>query len=408
MSLLVSDLATKIPSSLRIDSKALGGIVGRTTRTWPTNTQSYSPTSISQINATVPNIGYIDMQSVYFKGILKFTQGLRLTKSIHSIIRRIQVRIGSEIICDTDGYNVLQSSLNDVLLTATEGENSFAITQLTGSDKYREDIASGVQFCFIPNLAINRIAKLLPLHIISDINYTFWLDDTSVAFIKVDQSLTNTGYSIEDLNIVADVCTVSPEMENLYQSAYLNDRLSFPLTEWRLSPEQSDSPVDELKVETMNNSNRALVIVPRLVSRILNANVDSFQRTAQSLRYIQYQIGSNLLARYDCRNGAAMIMTEIQKTLDWSNNCTITPNNFHCAFKNLSAAEEALKSSKFLLVQNLELSRTDESILSGSARIPITYRVEYEDFITATSYYSYVLSDGLLMAGKTRGVQYLK
>jgi hypothetical protein len=311
-------------------------------------------------------------------------------------------------VCDTDGYNVLQSSLNDVSLTAAESENSFAITQLTGTDKYREDIAEGVQFCFIPNLAINRIAKLLPLHIMGEINYTIWVDDTAVSFIKVDQSLTKTGYDIREWETVADVCTVSPEMETLYQSAYQNNRLTFPLTEWRLSPESSDSPVDEKKIETMNNSNRALVIVPRLVSRILNPNVDSFERTAQSLRYVQYQIGSNLLARYDCRNGAAMIMTEIQKTLDWSNNCSITPYNFHCAFKNLTAAEEALKSSKFLLVQNLELSRTDESILSGSARIPITYKVEYSDFIAPTSYYSYVLSDGLLTCGKSHGVQYLK
>ena len=408
MSLLVSDYATKIPVTLRQDQRYQGGIVGRTTRNFTTSNDVYATNGISQVGTRLAALGYVDMPSMYWRGKLEFTQGLRLSRSIHSIFRRIQVRTaGGDIIADLDGANVLQAALQDGSLTISEAETTFALTMLTGTDSYRERIYSGVQFTYIPNLAITRFPKLLPLHLIGPLDFTFWLEDVNVAFEKVDQSLTNYAYQISNVECVCDIVSVSPEVESLYQRAYEQDQLSFPLTSWRMSPFQSNSAVEDLRIEAVNNSNRAIVAVPRLVSNLLNPNVDSFARTAQSLRYVQWSIGSNLLARYDCSGNGAQIMQEMQKTLDFSNNAMITPWNFHCQIPGLTAAEDAVKSSKFMVVQNLELSRTDESILSGSARIPITMSLEYSSQIQPTSWYCFVLHDAVLISGASQGTRVL-
>ena len=108
MSLLVSDYATKIPVTLRQDQRYQGGIVGRTTRNFTTSNDRYATNGISQVGTRLAALGYVDMPSMYWRGRLEFTQGLRLSRSIHSIFRRIQVRTaGGDIVAVLDGANVL-------------------------------------------------------------------------------------------------------------------------------------------------------------------------------------------------------------------------------------------------------------------------------------------------------------
>ena len=407
MSLLVSDLNLKLPQSLKAEQKFQGGIVGRSTQVYTTQNDRYSPNGVSQITATINPGCFFDAPSVYWRGYLEFTKGLRLTKSIHSLFRRIQVRAGSEIIMDTDGANVLQAVLNDTTLNDDESNHTFAITTLTGSDAYREQIYSGVQFAFVPNLAILRQNKLLPGHYIGELSFTFFLESTDTAFVKVNPALTSYGYQISNFETVVDICSVSPVVESLYQNEYETKGLQFALQNWRMSPFQNDAAVSNLKIDAVGNSNKAIVIVPRLVSRLLQPDVDSFQRTFQTLKYVQFMIGSNLLSRYACFGGGAQLMQEIQKTVHMSNNSSITPYNFHCALTGLTAEQEALKSSKALIMQNLDLSRGDDSILSGTSRVPITLSLEYSDLIQPTSYYVYVLTDTLMTCSQREGTRIL-
>jgi hypothetical protein len=196
-------------------------------------------------------------------------------------------------------------------------------------------------------------------------------------------------------------------MERLYQNAYSADKLAYPLTTWTHVPFQSQSLVDAFRVETVNNSNRAIIVIPRLVNRLLDPNVDSFQRTAQSLKYVQISIGSNLLKRYTVDGGAPEIMSQIQKMLDFSNTGSVTPYNFACQLPGLTAAQEAVKSSKFIIGQSLETSLFDDTILSGCARLPITISVEYASPIQPTQYDVFILSDISLQCGATIGSRVL-
>lgn len=408
MSIVISDLAPKLSSSLKQNQKFASMIVGRTTRSFTTQADVFSPNGLSQINIKIPSVGFIDPTTLYFTGVLQFTQGLRLTKSLNSLFSRYTIRTQSgDVIADVNGFNVLSSALGDLSLTAVEAESAFAITQLTGSDQYREQICTGVRFAFQLNTAIFRVENLLPLHLLGGLDVTLYLEDTKSAFIKVDQSLTASTYQISNFNVVCDVCTVAAAVEQLYETAYNADKLSWNLTTFQHYPFQSNSIVDSFRIETVNNSNRCLICIPRLVSRLLDPNVDSFERTAQSLRYVQFSIGSNLLKRYEASGGGAELFMQAQKALDFSNTGQVNAYNFHNDMPNLTAAQQAVRSSKFILVQDLELSKWDSSILSGSSKMPITMTLEYGSGIAPTQYDCFILSDLQVVCGATIGTRVL-
>lgn len=408
MSIVISDLAPKLSTSLKQNPKYASMIVGRTTRSFTTQADVFSPNGLSQINIKIPSCGFIDGSTLYFTGVLQFTQGLRLTKSLNSLFSRYTIRTQSgDVIADVNGFNVLSSALGDFSLTSVEADSAFAITQLTGSDQYREQICTGVRFAFQLNTAIFRVQNLLPMHLLGGCELTLFLEDTKTAFIKVDQSLTSSTYQISNFSVVVDVCTVAPAVEQLFEQAYNADKLSWNLTTFTHYPFQSNSIVDSFRIEPVNNSNRSLICIPRLVSRLLDPNGDSFERTAQSLRYCQFSIGSNLLKRFEASGGGAELFMQIQKALDFSNTGQVNAYNFHNDMPNLTAAQQAVRSSKFMIGLSTELSLWDDSILSGSSKMPITMTLEYGNAIAPTQYDCYILSDLQLVCGASIGTRVL-
>lgn len=408
MSILISDLAPKVPSTLKQNQKFANSIIARTTRSWTTQSNVYGPRSQPQINIKIPSVGFIDPLTVNFNGLISFTSGCRLSKSLNSVFKRITIRTQSgDVLMDTNEWNVLSNVLSDFSLTQSEMEGTFSSTNLYGSDTYREQIAPGVRFSFTLNAAIFRQPSILPLHKLGSLDITFWLEDAATAFIKVDQSLTSFDYNISNFEVSMDCLTVTPQIEALFEQAWQNDKLSYPLTTWTHVPFQSASMVESFRIETLNNSNRCIVVVPRQVSRLLDPNVNSFQRSAGSLRFVQFSLGSNLLKRYQADGGAAELMAQIQKALDWSQTGVVTPYNYHCQLQGLTAAQDALKSSKFAIFQDLEISKLDEGIQSGSSRIPVTLTLEYAAPIQNTQYDIFILSDVQLICGQSVGTRVL-
>ena len=99
-----------------------------------------------------------------------------------------------------------------------------------------------------------------------------------------------------------------------------------------------------MRIECQNKSIDGLIVVPRDSTILTDRTKDSYTRTQSSMYEVQYNIGSNLLDRHDCTNGATQPLMEIEKLLDNSNANTIIPTDWSSVYGSSSTA-----GSKFML-----------------------------------------------------------
>src|SRR5213595_2590715 len=91
MAVISSDLIPKMNNSLKMQGIHSSQITGRSQFTSSLGSQTFSPDAQGTMEFTVQPTGFVDMNSLRLEGVLNFTSGLRLTKSIQSVIQRLQV-----------------------------------------------------------------------------------------------------------------------------------------------------------------------------------------------------------------------------------------------------------------------------------------------------------------------------
>jgi hypothetical protein len=218
------------------------------------------------------------------------------------------------------------------------------------------------------------------------------LDETSTAFTGTTTA-SPPSFSWESVKYIADVVTVDEQLESLTRQAYEQGRLRWNFESWRMSPFESNSINYDLRIETLDNSCKALLICPRDAARLTDLAVDSFERTKASITDIQYQVGANLLEKFNCQDGGPVPYMELEKMIEHTNNGQITPSNWD--------------STHFMLALNLQIVH-DDSFLSGySSRGQILVRVTRSAQTPASvSYFTFVLHDVIVVASPD-GVQVL-
>jgi hypothetical protein len=188
------------------------------------------------------------------------------------------------------------------------------------------------------------------------------------------------------------------QIESLTRQAYNQGRLRWHFDSWRFSPAQSKSRNYDLKIETLDNSVKALLVAIRNVGNLTSQSLDSFERTKGALSEVQFQVGSNLIDRFNAKGGAAQLYMELEKVLEMTNNGIIDSSNW--------------EQGEFILGLNLTIIN-DPNFLSGySSRGTITVRLLHGESTPelpeeGLSYYSFVLHDIVVTASAANGTSVL-
>ena len=405
--ILTQSIAKAIPHNVKMSSKFESGCISRTTRSYAALNQSYSPNANGVISFKIPSVGWIDVANSYLTGFLDFSEGLMLGRSVHSLIRRCEgLASNGQRLFDVDGYNVLCSGIQDVSLTKEELDGSQSLQTLTGSDEYRTEIGSGVSFSFMPLIHFLRSDKFLFSQYTGEVTINLYLDSVQTAFQRVSPGslgqVTDPNFNVSNVKFVCDVVTMDEEIEALTRQAYMDGRLKWNVESWRFTPNQSQSQNYDMKIETINNSVKGLLIIPRDATKITSLNADSFSRTADTLSKYQIQYGANLMDRVNCDYNAPAAYTELQKLLDFSNTGVITPYNWHWQ----GTASKPADSSKFMIGQNMAVVKDDNFQGGYSGKSQVSVLLEYRDPLPhPVSYFCYILHDTSITIGQENGVQ---
>ena len=407
MSVISSDLQEKVNNSLKMSPIMASQITGRAQFTSPLGSQIFSPDGSSTVEGVIQPSGFVDMSSFRFEGDLDHSDGIYLSKSIQSTVQRLQVYspITGEHIIDIENFNVLQAALSDVTFTPFQmEEGSLSSTQLYGSTETRKKFSKGVSFSMQLNHDLFRMSSYLPSFLCGGLKIKITLAPTATAFIKSDPAVTTTTYSLSNLVCCYDVVSVTPAVQSQYIAGYNNNSLQVRIPTWRVSSFTSDAQIESVRVTNLGNSNRALLMVPRMVSTVNNPSADSLgRRTANTLKQLSVKIGDAVARTHNTTKGAASLVALLQQAIDnTSSDTSINAKNYHCALPYPPGSIEDLdRSSKFMLLQSLELDNTDNSVLSGISRQDITVNLEYKDPLPGQVLYtSYVLIDQIITMGK--------
>jgi hypothetical protein len=358
----------------------------------------------------------MDPSSVRIEGQIAFTQGLRLTRSGQSVIEELQIYspMSGDHIVDLKHFNVLQTALCDLTFSDRDiQEGSLSNTQLYGSDEYREQIYVGTSFSLQLNHDLFKLPSYFPTWLSGGLRIKLTLAPVDKAFMKTDLSLTPGSYDYAMTNMKAayDVVSVDQRIVQQYNNAFNNNSLQFKIPTWRYSTYTSRAQIDNIRITNLANSNRALLMVPRYVNTVNSATEDSLgRRTAASLRQLSVKIGDAVARTHDTTKGAASLVALMQQAIDFTSTSTsINAKNYHCALPFPPNSKDDLdRSSKFLLLQSLELDNTDPSVLSGISKQDISIAVDYKDPPPGDILYlSFVLVDQIVSLGKDIGFKCL-
>ena len=414
MAVISSDLVPKMNNQLKMQNINSSQITGRSQFTSSLGSQVFSPDAQGTLEFQVQPSGFLDTQSLRLEGQIMYSQGLRLTKSIQSVVQRVQIYspVSGEHVCDIEHFNVLQSSLSDITFSPLEmEEGSLSQTQLYGSDDLRERFYQGVSFSMQLNHDLFKLNSFFPAWLTGGLKIKITLAPKDVAFIKVDNSLTSYSYSMTNLVCAYDVVSVTSLVQQQYINAYNNNSLQFKIPTWRVSNYTSSAQIDNVRITNTGNSNRALMMVARYVSTINNPAADSLgRRTAASLRQLSVKVGDALARTHDTTKGAASVMALLQQAIDFTScSTTINAKNYHCQLAYPPGSKEDLdRSSKWLLLMSLELDNTDISVLSGISRQDISISLDYEKPLPGDIVYTtFVLVDQICSIGKDVGFKVL-
>lgn len=414
MAVIASDLTPKLNNQLKMQGIHASQITGRSAFTSSLGSQVFSPDAQGTMEFTVQPSGFLDGTSLRLEGVISHTAGIRLTKSIQSVIQRLQIYspVTGEHVCDIDSFNVLQSALSDVTFSNADMENgSLTNTQLYGSDSMRDQYASGVSFSMQLNHDLFKLSSFFPAFLTGGLKIKITLATPQVAFIKVDNALSTYTYNLNNLVCAYDVVSVSPMVQQQYINAYNNNALQFKIPTWKVSNQTSSAQIENIRVSNAGNSNRALLMVPRYVSTINSATQDSLgRRTAASLRQLSVKVGDAVSRTHNTEKGAASLVALMQQAIDWtSTSTTINMNNYHSSLPFTNGSQADLdRSSKFMLLQSLELDNTDPSVLSGVSRQDISISLDYASPLPGAIVYStYLLVDQVCTIGKDIGFKVL-
>ena len=414
MAVIASDLAPKMNNSLKMQGIHASQITGRSQFTSSLGSQTFSPDAQGTMEFTIQPTSFVDMLSLRLEGVLDHTAGLRLTKSIQSTIQRLQVYAPTtgEMLCDIDQFNVLQSALSDVTFSQSDMENgTLTNTQLYGSDQIRDQFSTGVSFSMQLNHDLFKLPSYFPSFLTGGLKIKLTLSTPQVAFIKVDNALTNYSYTLRNLTCAYDVVSVTSVVQQQYVNAYNNNAIQLKIPTWRVSSYTSSAQIDNVRITNTGNSNRALLMIPRAVSTINNASADSLgRRTANSLRQLSVKVGDAVSRVHDCSKGASSLVALLQQAIDFtSTSTTINITNYHSALPFTTGSQADLdRSSKFMLLQSLELDNTDSNVLSGISKQDISISLDYASPLPGQVVYtSFVLVDQIVSIGKDIAVKVL-
>lgn len=407
MAVIASDLAPKMNNALKMQGINASQITGRSQFTSSLGSQVFSPETQGEFEFTVQPNGFCDMQSMRFEGQLYFTDGVRLTKSIQSLFQTVQIYtpISGDYICNIDQFNVLQSALSDVTFSPIDMEQgTLANTQLYGSDQLREQYSRGVSFSMQLNHDLLKLPSYFPTWLSGGLKIKLFLAPSRSAMIKVDQSLTNFSYKLTNLTCAYDVVSVTSVVQNQYIQAFNNNALQFKIPTWRVSNQTSSAQIETLRITNAGNSNRALLVVPRYISTINSASQDSHgRRTAHTLRQVTVKVGDAVARVHDTTKGSASLVALLQQAIDFTSTSTcINATNYHSELPFTPGSQGDLdRSSKFMLLQSLELDNTDPGVLSGISRQDISIELNYATPLPEPIVYtSFVLVDQIVSLGK--------
>lgn len=407
MSVISSDLQQKVNQSLRMAPIMASQITGRSQFTSPLGSLTFSPDGQAVMEGTIQPAGFVDMNSFRWDGILNQTDGIYLAKSIQSTVQKLQIYspVSGEHIVDIDNYNVLQAALSDITFSPTQMEDgSLSNTQLYGSKELRKKFSNSVSFSMQLNHDLFKLQSYLPAFLCGGLKIRITLAPTSTAFIKDDNALTTATYSLSNMVCTYDVVSVTSNVQQQYIAAYNNNSLQFKIPTWRYSSFTSDAQIESIRITNLGNSNRALLMVPRMVSIVNNPSADSIgRRNANSLRQLSVKIGDSVARVHDTTKGAASLVALLQQAIDNTSSATsINALNYHCSLPYPRGSPEDLdRSSKFMLLVSTELDNTDSSVLSGISKQDITINVDYKDPLPGQVLYtSFVLVDQIVTMGK--------
>ena len=199
--------------------------------------------------------------------------------------------------------------------------------------------------------------------------------------------------------------TLNESVEALARQAYNQDKLRYHFQNWRAFPAQSQSQVYDMRIECQNKSVDGLIIVPRWANILTDKTVDSYNRTQGSLYEVQYNIGSNLLDRHTCIDGASQILFEVEKCLDASNSTNITPPE--CSSVYGAAPSPLVTGSKFCL--GLHTATIDEDSTMGgyNGKGQLVASLKHSSSLANPIHYtSFVLHDVVCYSGASTGTQF--
>jgi len=363
-SLLISEAIHSIPSQLRQNSRILTGATQRTARLHGADRVEYNFDSQPVISIELPANSYYDMAYSSLQFNVEADNGAELLVGAASLFRKILIR-GSDgrILCESDCVDLLNSALVDFTINSTQQNTGLAITALTGDGtagvaRRTFTTANNKKSCAIqPLLELCRYDRYLPCHLLGKLTIEFYLQDPRICFKHTGA----VGYKITNVLYRCDKVEFTAEVENLMMQAWAADKLRFHFKYWKSTTFSQIDQKARLTIRNSDHSVNALLVVPRLASKTVAQNANSYERVFGNIEEISVAAGNNIIERINCRYGAGPAFFELQKMLDFSENTTVDPRTW----AGDGTGVDADKGTKFALGLNLETVTNHGDAISG-------------------------------------------